>query len=96
MGVPGIFSAAGVETSSSSKPRSGTIVVVVWAWTVRENSRTGVLRPGVTGNVDALGDRVLVEPGVDENSLTNPLPWTETLFDVCDWNGDRATARIGE
>jgi hypothetical protein len=49
IGVPGTFWGAGLKTSSSSSPRTGTIVVVVWAWTVRGAGWVGVLKAGVVG-----------------------------------------------
>src|SRR2546423_15614518 len=47
IGVPGTFCGAGLQLSSSSSPRTGTIVVVVWAWTVRGAGRVGVSKTGV-------------------------------------------------
>jgi hypothetical protein len=93
IGVPGTFWEAGLNTSSSSSPRTGTITVVVCAWIVRGTERLGVLGRGVIGYGDALGDLVVVDLGV------LPLDAFERdslVGGVDDGNGEWGTTRIGD
>jgi hypothetical protein len=99
IGVPGTFWGAGLNTSSSSRPRTGTIVVVVWAWTVRGTGRAGVLAAGVIGKGDALGDLVVADLGVGVVDAFRPVGVFERIGlvgGVDEGRGESGTTRIGD